>query len=153
RGGFLYNFSDFGYDGKVPTSTQAQIGWQLPNLPGSAAPGQPTNTGINGTNFQIPTGSYYPLFNLSDTMTWQRNAHTLSFGFSWWREQNHYYNGVLGYPVIQLGNNYNNNGNGPGLANGDPALAAFNGSTLPNAPPLAQQEAESLYAILTGRIN
>jgi hypothetical protein len=153
RGGFLYNFSDFGYDGKVPTSTQAQIGWQLPNLPGSAAPGQPTNTGINGTNFQIPTGSYYPLFNLSDTMTWQRNAHTLSFGFSWWREQNHYYNGVLGFPVIQLGNNYNNSGNGPGLANGDPALAAFNSATLPNAPLLAQQEAESLYAILTGRIN
>ena len=150
RGGFLYNFSDFGFDGKVPAGGQAQIAWNLPNLQAFPGAGFPSTSGMNGTNFQIPTGSYYPLFNVSDTMTLQHKAHTLSFGFSWWREQNHYYNGVLGYPVIQLGNN---TGTGPGLANGDPALAAFNNASLPNAGPVAQQEAESLYAILTGRIN
>jgi hypothetical protein len=150
RGGFLYNFSSFGFDGKVPANGVPQIAWNLPNLQAFPGAGHPSTAGMNGSNFQIPTGSYYPLFNASDTLTWQHSAHTLSFGVSWWREQNHYYNGVLGYPVIQLGSN---TGTGPGLANGDPALAAFNGASLPNAPAVAQQEAESLYAILTGRIN
>jgi hypothetical protein len=142
RGGFLYNGLFFAYDGKGPTG--AQISWNLPNLPYTY------NTAMNGTNYQIPTGSYYPSFNASDTFSWQRGAHTLNFGFSWWREQDHYYNGVLGFPVINLGQNTSTSQ--PGLANGDPAQAAFNG-TLPNATPTAINEAESLYAILTGRIN
>lgn len=150
RGGFLYNFSDFGFDGKIPSGTQAQISWNLPNLASFPPAGNPSVQGMNGSLFQIPTGSYYPLFNASDTMTWQHKAHTLSYGASWWHEQDHYYNGVLGYPVIQLGSN---TGTAPGLATQDPALAAFNNTTLPNASAVSQQEAESLYAILTGRIN
>ena len=142
RGGFLYNGLFYAYDGKGPTG--AQISWNLPNLPYTY------NTAMNGTNYQIPTGSYYPSFNASDTLSWQRGAHTLNFGFSWWREQDHYYNGVLGFPVINLGQNTSTSQ--PGLANGDPAQAAFNG-TMPNATPTATNEAESLYAILTGRIN
>ena len=51
---------------------------------------------MNGTDFQIPTGSYYPLFNASDNVTWQHGKHTFNFGASWWREQDHYYNGVQG---------------------------------------------------------
>jgi len=152
RGGFLYNFSDFGFDGKVPASGQAQIGWNLPNLAAFPGAGNPSTEGMNGTNFQIPTGSYYPLFNASDTLSWQRGAHTLNFGFSWWREQNHYYNGVLGYPGIQLGSNSGTTG----FAVGDPAANAFTfgpSGTLPNAGTTAQLEGESLYAILTGRIN
>ena len=149
RGGFLYNFSGFGFDGKVPASSQAQIAWNLPNLPAFPGAGHPSTEGMNGSNFQIPTGSYYPLFNASDTMTWQHAAHTLNFGASWWREQNHYYNGVLGYPGIQLGNA---TGTGPGFATGDnTAINAFN--NLPNAGSIAVQEAGSLYSILTGRIN
>ncbi|PYU67536.1 MAG: carboxypeptidase regulatory-like domain-containing protein [Acidobacteria bacterium] len=150
RGGFLYNFSGFGFDGKPPASGQAQIAWNLPNLQSFPGVGHPSTEGMNGTNFQIPTGSYYPLFNASDTVTWQHKDHTLNLGVSWWREQNHYYNGVLGYPGIQLGSN---TGTGPGFATGDPAVAAFNSTTLPNATSVATQEAESLYAILTGRIN
>ncbi|HUK24450.1 MAG TPA: carboxypeptidase-like regulatory domain-containing protein [Terriglobales bacterium] len=150
RGGFLYNLNDFGFDGKLPASGQAQIAWNLPNLPAFPGAGRPSTEGMNGTNFQIPTGSYYPLFNASDTMTWQHGAHTFNYGFSWWREQNHYYNGVLGYPGVALGNN---TGSGPGFATGDPAVNAFNNATLPNAGAVATQEAESLYAILTGRIN
>jgi len=150
RGGFLYNFSSFGFDGKVPTNGQPQIAWNLPSLPAFPGAGNPSTEGMNGTNFQIPTGSYYPLFNASDTISWQHGAHTLSFGGSWWREQNHYYNGVLGFPGIQLGNN---TGTNSGLAIGDPAAAVFNPATLPNASPVQQQEAQSIYAILTGRIN
>jgi hypothetical protein len=69
----------------------------------------------------------------------------LSFGFSWWREQNHYYNGVLGYPVLSMG-----------LANGDPALSAFSGGaggTVPNSSGAQLFEAQELYAVLTGRVS
>ena len=151
RGGFLYNFSDFGFDGQLPANGQAQIAWNLPNLQAFPGAGNPSTEGMNGSNFQIPTGSYYPLFNASDTVSWQRKAHIFSFGGSWWHEQNHYYNGVLGYPGVQLGNNVSGSPNG--LALGDPAANAFNGATVPNSTPVAMQEAQSLYAILTGRIN
>jgi hypothetical protein len=152
RGGFLYNFSGFAFDGKPPAPGVDQIAWNLPNLPGSNGPGLQTTTGMNGTNFQIPTGSYYPLFNASDTVSWQRKAHTFNFGFSWWREQNHYYNGVLGFPGVQLGSGTGTSG----FAIGDPAANAFTfgpSGTLPNAGTTAQLEGESLYSILTGRIN
>ena len=144
RGGFLYTANFFGYNGVTPTVDTQQINWNFPNLP------FPYSTQMNGTNFQIPTGSYYPVFNASDTMTWQHRAHTLSFGFSWWREQNHYYNGVLGFPALQLGQS-----NGSGLVNGDPALAAFSngpGGTVPNASGTDFSEAQALYSVLAGRV-
>jgi hypothetical protein len=139
RGGFLYNASFFAYNGTTPTVNSQQLGWNFAALP------YPMNTQMNGTDFQIPTGSYYPVFNMSDTLTWQRRAHTWNFGFSWWREQNHYYNGDLGYPGISFG-----------LASGDPAINAFTTSstgTLPNANSTAYAEAQELYAVLVGRIS
>src|SRR5206468_8573064 len=95
RGGFLYNGNFFAYNGNTPTPQTQQIGWNFQNLPFFYS-----NTAMNGTDFQIPTGSYYPVFNLSDTLSWQRGAHSFNFGVSWWREQNHYYNGVLGFPRV-----------------------------------------------------
>jgi len=144
RGGFLYTANFFGYNGVTPTVDTQQISWNFPNLP------YPYSTQMNGTNFQIPTGSYYPVFNASDTVTWQHRAHTLNFGFSWWREQNHYYNGVLGFPALQLGQS-----NGSGLVNGDPALGAFSngaGGTVPNASGTDFSEAQALYSVLAGRV-
>jgi hypothetical protein len=139
RGGFLYTANFFAYNGVAPNQSTAQIAWNFPNLP------YPFSTQMNGTNFQIPTGSYYPVFNASDTLTLQNRAHTLNFGFSWWREQNHYYNGVLGFPGINLG-----------LANGDPALGAFtngSGGTVPNSSGNDLSEAQELYAVLAGRVS
>lgn len=144
RGGFLYTYNGFAFDAPALNVNNPQISWNLLNV------NQPYNTGMNATNYKIPTGSYYPLFNASDTMTWQHKAHTLNYGFSWWREQDHYYNGVQGFPVIDLGSN---TPGATGLAAGDPALGAFEGGQLPNSTPDQRQEAESLYAILTGRIN
>lgn len=144
RGGFLYTASFFAYNGVKPTVNTQQISWNFPNLP------YPYSTSMNGTNFQIPTGSYYPVFNVSDTVTLQRKAHTLNFGLSWWREQNHYYNGVLGFPALQLGQSNNS-----GLVNGDPALGAFSsgaGGTVPNSSGTNLSEAEALYSVLVGRI-
>ncbi len=140
RGGFLYTASFFAYNGQNPVAGEQQIGWNFANLPFYYS-----NTAMNGTDFQVPTGSYYPVFNVSDTMTWQHGAHTLNYGISWWREQNHYYNGVLGYPGLAMG-----------LANGDPALTAFtggSGGTIPNSSGSQLSEAEELYAVLVGRVS
>jgi hypothetical protein len=139
RGGFLYNANFGAYNGVTPTADTQQTAWNFSVLP------YPDNTQMNGTNFQIPTGSYYPEFNFSDTLSWQHRAHSLSFGVSAWREQNHYYNGALGFPGVNFG-----------LANGDPALNAFtnsSGGTVPNATPNALSEAQELYAVLAGRIS
>jgi hypothetical protein len=136
RGGFLYTASFFAYNGHNPDKDTQQIGWNFANLP------FPYNTQMNATNFKIPTGSYYPVFTASDTLSWQKGAHTMNFGFSWWREQNHYYNGVLGFPSVNLG-----------LATGDPAIGAFSASTLPGGSGNDISEARELYAVLTGRIS
>jgi hypothetical protein len=136
RGGFLYVGNFFAYNGTKPTTTTEQIQWNFANLP------YPQNTNMNGTNFPIPTGSYYPVFNASDTLTWQKHAHTMNFGFSWWREQDHYYNGVLGWPAISLG-----------LTGTDPASNAFTASSMGDSNTADISEAQELYAVLAGRIN
>ena len=136
RGGFLYVGNFYAYNGVTPTPTTEQIQWNFADLP------YPQNTNMNGTNFPIPTGSYYPVFNASDTLTWQKHAHTMNFGFSWWREQDHYYNGVLGWPAISLG-----------LSGTDPAINAFTAASLGDTNSTDIAEAQELYAVLVGRIN
>src|SRR5207253_3249641 len=74
--------------------------------------------------------------------TWQHAAHTMSMGFSFYREQDHYWNPPAGFP------NY-----GLGLATGDPAIQAFSPSSLPNADATAIAQAGQIYAILTGRVH
>ena len=66
----------------------------------------------------------------------------MNFGFSWWREQDHYYNGVLGWPAISLG-----------LASTDPAINAFTASSMGDSNTADIKEAQELYAVLVGRIN
>lgn len=136
RAGFLYDAQIFG-NGAQPLSLDApQLAWNFTNVP------QPYNTEMSGTVFYTATGDYYPVFNASDTMTWQHGAHTMNFGFSWWRELDHYYNGVLGFPGVNFG-----------LANGDPAQNAFPLSALPAGTSTNQAEAWQLYAILAGRVS
>jgi len=137
HGGFLYDATIFG-KGAQPLSLDApQLGWNYTGV------NQPLNTQMSGTIFYTATGTYYPVFNASDTVTWQHGAHTMNFGGSWWRELDHYYNGVLGFPGVNFG-----------LSNGDVAQNAFQaGSTLPAASNTNQAAAQQLYAILVGRVN
>ncbi len=139
RGGFLYNRSLGAYNAPPLSANNPQLGWNYPSAP------YPEGAQMSGTIFYSGINTEYPVFNASDTMTWQHRAHTINYGFSWWREQDHYYNPELGYPVANFG-----------LANGDPAQNAFtisgSGATLPGASSGQQAEAEQLYAILTGRI-
>jgi hypothetical protein len=138
RGGFLYNVSEFDYNAPPLSINNPQLGWNYPNVPGAEA------SQMSGTVFYSGINTEYPVFNASDTMTWQHHAHTVNFGYSWWREQNHYYNPVAGYPIANFG-----------LSNGDPALSAITSATLPGASTGTNSQlaaAQQLYAILTGRI-
>lgn len=139
RGGFLYNVNLGAYNAPGLNINAPQLGWNYPNVP------YPQGSQMSGTVFYSGINTEYPVFTASDTMTWQHGAHTMNYGVSWWREQNHYYNPVAGYPVVNFG-----------LAGGDPALNAFTTATLPGASTGTGGQlnaAQQLYAILTGRIS
>lgn len=139
KAGFLYNATKYSYNAKPLYATEPTVFWGFNNFGATSATCQ--NNGMSGQCYNTPIGPYYPVFNLSDSATWQHNSHTFDFGFSWYREQDHYWNGPLGFP------NYN-----IGLATGDPALQAFNATTLPQSSTKSQSEAQQLYAVLTGRL-
>ena len=137
RGGMLYLYQAGAYKAGSTYQKRPLVFWNIPN----------TNGFSSGEFFYTTQSNYYPLFNLSDNMTWQRAAHTLSFGVSWYREQDHYWNPPLGYPNINLG-----------LAADDPVLTnnVFSNTgataTLPNATNPQRDEARALYAALVGRV-
>jgi hypothetical protein len=134
RGGYLYNASLFSYNAAPIDLNVPQVGWNYPGAGGTLA------TQMNGTVDWLLVGTFYPLLNASDTVSWQHNAHTTSFGFSWYQEQDHYYNAVQGFPVVNLG-----------LVSPDPAVGAI--SSIPNASGAQIAQAKQLYAILTGRVS
>jgi len=132
RGGFLYNAEKYGYNAAPLYATEPSVYWPL----------GPLYESLSGQSYATPITTYYPLFNASDTISWQHKSHTMKFGASWYREQDHYWNPPAGYPTYTLG-----------LANGDPSLNAFSTTNLPNASSSQITEAENLYATLTGRIS
>ncbi len=110
--------------------------------------GWPTIGGIGLTtpmDYYVPISTFYPVFNVSDAVTWQKGAHQLNFGFSWYREQDHYWNPPELTNVTL------------GLVQGDPALDALTNAggyqPLPFASAAQQADAQNLYALLTGRIS
>jgi hypothetical protein len=139
RGGFLYYDQGYGDLGFNNIETQyPTVAWNI----SSPQTGYPYGGNMAGQQYSLPTPDYYPLFNASDTMTWQHGAHTLSYGFSWYREQDHYWNAPAGYAGYSFG-----------LASGDPALNMFNTTSVPDASGQNLSEIESLYAALAGRIS
>jgi len=127
--GFLYNENFFGYNSPHAYIQNPQtVNWPLVTSP---------------QQYYLPVTSYYPVWNASDTLNWQHRSHALSFGFSFYHEQDHYWNPPEGITNISLG-----------LVNGDPALTPFTGTTnLPGSNTSQQTEAQNLYALLTGRIS
>ena len=78
-------------------------------------------------------------------MSWQKGKHSLSFGFSYYREQDHYYNAPAGMPFVHMG-----------IDGNDPAATVFTNyfnTNFPNASALNLANAEAMYATLVGRIN
>jgi hypothetical protein len=96
-------------------------------------------------NFRTPITTYYPTFNVGHSVNWMKGAHSFSFGFSFYREQDHYWN------PPELTNT------SLGLVEGDPALQALTNSgdyqPFPFASIAQESDARGLYALLTGRIN
>jgi hypothetical protein len=131
RAGYLYNSAKYGYDLTPAWMTQPSINFAY---------------GASGVELNnLPIGTYYPVFNASDNVTWQKSAHTVSFGFSYFREQDHYYNAPAGFPFIHMG-----------LDNSDPAQSVFANyftSHFPDASATDLAHAENMYATLVGRIS
>jgi hypothetical protein len=128
--GFLYDVNSFAYNAKQLYATQPSVNWAIAQ---------------SGQSYQLPVTSYYPAFNLTDTVTFQKGSHTLKAGVTGYHEQDHYWNPPSGFPTSTLG-----------LASGDPAANAFTTSgagTIPYANSSALAEAQNLYATLAGRIS
>jgi hypothetical protein len=129
RGGYYYNAYWYDTGGKAlwaPPSELPQVSWAL------AASGQ---------TFNLPTTTYYPIINAIDNAVWVHKLHTVTFGFSFYREQDHYWNPPDGIQNDSLG-----------LVNGDPALSTFD-TYFANAAAGDRSEAEALYATLIGRVS
>ena len=131
RAGYLYSSYTYGYDLTPAWLTQPSINFAY---------------GASGVELNnLPIGTYYPVFNASDNVTWQHGAHTVSFGFSFFREQDHYYNAPSGFPFIHMGIDPN-----------DPAGGVFQSyfaNNFPNAATSDLTHAENMYATLVGRIS
>jgi hypothetical protein len=132
---FLYDYTQFVSGTAKYWETHDVIPWQFTG----------GNANMSGANPSLPTGQFYPLFSLSDNVTYQHAAHTFNFGFQGYREQDHYYNPPVGFNIEPLG-----------ISSGDPLVNAFtiSGSspTMPSANSTNQTEAEQLYSVLTGRL-
>ena len=77
RVGYLYTWLSYGAGAQPLWDTEPAVNWGLGN---------------SGQEFNLATGQYYPTISGSDTLTWLHGAHTVSFGFDYAREQDHYYN-------------------------------------------------------------
>ncbi|MFZ0663723.1 MAG: carboxypeptidase regulatory-like domain-containing protein [Acidobacteriaceae bacterium] len=138
KAGYLYDATAYAYNAAPLYVTQPTVFWGYSGN---------SNGNMSGQVYQGPIDTYYPILSFSDSMTLQRKNHTLQFGVSWYREQDHYWNTPAGF------NNYD-----LGLASGDPALNALTsnqtgGGTLPYASSTDLGNAQQLYAILTGRLS
>lgn len=88
-----------------------------------------------------PISSLYTPFNFTDSVNWQRGSHSFTFGGGFFREHDIYWNGPGGYPGITLG-----------ISGNDPLGATFT-SGLKGVTTTQLNNAENLYAELTGRIS
>lgn len=133
KAGYLYNATRFDFNSaKAYYNNPTTV--PFPNVGSSLT---------SGLDYYRPVTQFYPVFNASDTISWQKGAHSFNFGFSWYRENDHYWNPPEGISTISLG-----------LVQGDPALTALtNNPNLPFASTAQQGEAQGLYALLTGRIS
>jgi len=133
RGGYLFNLAKYSYDASNGYLKLPEVDW-------------PSSVGTSGQVFSnLPIQTYYPLVNAADDVSWQLSKHLLNFGFSYYREQDHYNNAPAGFPFDAIG-----------LVTDDPATTAIENyfaTNFPNATATDRSNAEDLYAVLRGRIS
>jgi hypothetical protein len=139
--GYLYAHNEYNYNAAKTYNTNSLVFYNFSNYFDSS-------NRMSGQNYPLPVGNFYPLFSLSDSMTLQKGSHTIQFGFSGYREQDHYYNPPVGFSNVNLG-----------LDVLDPSSQAFTNNvgasvgTVPYATATGLAEAKQLYAVLTGRVS
>ena len=89
-----------------------------------------------------PSWRSVPTYEITDSVTWQKNTHSLMFGGTWLLSQG-WENAQQMVPGINLGFN----------TNLDPAAGLFNTTNFPNASGGQLTDARELYALLTGRVS
>jgi len=134
RVGYYYNAFWYTFGAKPIWDTQPAISWPI-------CSGGPHYGNCSGNAFNLPVSTFYPIIDVIDNAAWIHGRHTLTFGFDFHREQDHYWNAPDGMQNISLG-----------LTAGDPAFDDFN-SYFANASSADRSEAENIYSILTGRIS
>lgn len=138
QGGYLYNYAISAPKSADYNRTHDIVWWVGPwglNYGTGAA---------SGDFFYSTISNFYPLFSFNDNLVWQKGAHNITFGASFYREQDHYWNPPQGYDNVVMGMG----GGDPGLnvfSTSNPALATANGTQL--------GEMQSYYAILTGDLS
>jgi hypothetical protein len=127
--GYMYQLSIFDVE---------TLGIDLPNLYRQTW-GYGLTSLYGGSYPRRPISSFYPLLNFVDSLTWQKGTHAFVFGASWYREQDHYWNGPGGEPNWTFG-----------VDPLDPATNAIN-AALANTNTTNQGNARALYGLLTAR--
>ncbi|HKW65359.1 MAG TPA: TonB-dependent receptor [Candidatus Acidoferrum sp.] len=133
RGGYLYNLAKYSYDASNGYLKLPEIDW-------------PGSVGTSGqVFFNLPINTFYPLINGADNVSWQKGKHLLNFGFSYYREQDHYDNAPAGFPFDAIG-----------LVGADPdssTISNYFTTNFPNASQTDISNAEDLYSVIEGRIS
>src|SRR5690349_1316107 len=133
RGGYLFNLAKYSFDASNGYLKLPEIDW-------------PSSVGTSGQVFNnLPIQTYYPLVNAADNVSWQLHKHLVNFGFSYYREQDHYNNAPAGFPFDAIA-----------LVTDDPATTAIENyfaSHFPKASATDRSNAEDLYSVLRGRIS
>ncbi|HWR36807.1 MAG TPA: TonB-dependent receptor [Clostridia bacterium] len=133
RLGYLYTAAWFGTGGSSDYKTNPTVFWNYGDYE------------MSGMVYNMPNSRMQPVISMSDSTTWVKGAHTFSFGFNAYRDQNKYWDPPEGFPNVGLG-----------LATGDPALQAITQSVLQQNGITDADElgnAQQLYAVLTGRVD
>ena len=136
----LINQFHAGYMYQLRVFDTETLGIDLPNLFRQTWPYGLTS--LYGNSYpRRPISSFYPLLNANDSVTWQKGAHSFIFGGSWYREQDHYWNGPGGEPNYTFG-----------LDPLDPATNVIN-AALASTNTTNQANARALYALLAARVS
>ena len=93
------------------------------------------------TNDLMPIPRNNPVWNLTNTLTWLKGKHTYTFGGTFRRTT--MYESIGGAPTTIT----------VGMATADPATSVFSATNIPGLRQNDQASAQSLYALLTGRIS
>jgi hypothetical protein len=132
--GYLYTTAAFGINGSKDFLNGYELGWAYSDYE------------MSGLFYNLPNSRLQPVWSIADNMTWVKGAHSFSYGFNAYRDQNKYWDPPEGYPISYLG-----------LVQDDPALQAITSAALtvngvaPTNDELGQ--AQQIYAIVSGRVN